>query len=61
MLAKPPPINWWESNSASLHQTQGASGRPVVTVSDGLMQRTYEGAAEPKRLVGELTRLSQAR
>ena len=25
MLAKPPPINWWESNSASLHQTQGAS------------------------------------
>lgn len=37
------------------------TGRPVVTVSDGLMQRTYEGAAEPKRLVGELTRLSQAR
>ena len=27
MLAKPPPINWWESNSASLHQTQGASVR----------------------------------
>ena len=25
MLTKPPPISWWESNSASLHQTQGAS------------------------------------
>ena len=25
MLTKPPAISWWESNSASLHQTQGAS------------------------------------
>lgn len=28
MLTKPPQISWWESNSASLHQTQGAS-RPA--------------------------------
>ena len=25
MLAEPPPISWWESHSASLHQTQGGS------------------------------------
>ena len=25
MLSKPTTISWWESNSASLHQTQGAS------------------------------------
>lgn len=37
------------------------SGQPVVTVSDGLMQRAYEGAADPARLVSELTRLSRAR
>jgi hypothetical protein len=29
MLTKPPPISWWESNSASLHQTQGASLPPA--------------------------------
>lgn len=46
------------------HDTPGfhmaGTGRPVVTVSDGLIQRTYEGAEDPSRLVRELTRLSRA-
>jgi hypothetical protein len=32
MLTKPTTISWWESNSASLHQTQGASNTRVIQV-----------------------------
>lgn len=50
-----------------LFETNDASGvdtwpsRPVVDRSDGLIQRTYEGAADPAQLVRELTRLSRGR
>ena len=43
MLTKPPPISWWESNSASLHQTQGAS---LVETAEGGEAGRGKGNAE---------------
>lgn len=41
MLTKPTGSSWWESNSASLHQTQGAS---EVVASRGLEVVSDDGA-----------------
>lgn len=45
MLAKRPAISWWESNSASLHQTQGASDL-VLTVAPYMLSDHAAGAEE---------------
>ena len=42
MLSKPTAISWSESNSASLHQTQGASIRHPAVTSAIIGPRTME-------------------
>ncbi|MBP2436214.1 hypothetical protein JOF34_000800 [Microbacterium amylolyticum] len=49
---KPPPINWWESTSASLHQTQGASTtqrRDMTTNARAQVTGPHDHDARPAR------------
>ena len=43
MLSKPAANSWSESNSASLHQTQGASLRDAVDDLDEVLKKIEEG------------------
>jgi hypothetical protein len=47
MLTKPPAISWWESNSASLHQTQGGSVGAVRPLTIRVLMGRASGAHLP--------------
>ena len=47
MLTKPTALNWSESNSASLHQTQGVSG--VGSLDDPKVRKYAEDLLEGGR------------
>lgn len=45
MLSKPTAISWWESNSASLHQTQGDS-KIILGLADAILDDSDRRFAE---------------
>ena len=55
MLTKPTALNWSESNSASLHQTQGVSVGPFLR-GRGRALEPFRGAAQVPALLHDQDR-----